>query len=161
MNELFFCDKWSGNYKEPRGLMSKSSAEVAHGKRKTYTVLVGSENKPSCVLDVGDGFVFVNFLDIHLRKYLSHQFIEIEPGELFLQQAVERKFKGDSDTVASAKEFKFKIDGVVHVREVTLFPESVVDEYDVLADISGCYEHYPSFGEYESLIIRERNIQPV
>lgn len=141
--------------------MTESEAEDAHEKKKTYTVLVDSEAKPICVLDVGNKFVFVSFLDRYSRKYLSYQFTEIEVGKLFLQLAVERKFDGDSDTVVSGKEFTFKPDGLVHVREVTRLPETIVDEYDVLADISGCYEKYPEFGDYDRFIISEREIQLV
>ena len=106
-------------------------------------------------------FVFVNFLDRYSRKYLSHQFKEVEVGKLFLQLAVERKFDGDTDKVIFGREFTFKPEGVVHVREVTYFPERKAEEYDIHVDVTGCYEKYPDFGDYDRLIVLERNINPI
>lgn len=69
--------------------------------------------------------------------------------------ATHREFDGDSDQVKKGATYIFKQNGNV----VTLteeFPNGDITRRETSADISGNWENYPDFGEYDSLLRTER-----
>ena len=118
---------------------------------------MGSLERPSHVVLVVDKFVAVDFMDDEFREALSYHFEEIEPGHLFLTMAIHREYEGDTDDVTVGTSYIFKQNGNGFIRRETFDPH-VLDESRERSslDITGNYDRYPDFGEYDHLTVRER-----
>lgn len=160
---VFYCKKWSVAYKEPIDLLSKDDAYKLHSRGAEYTVLIGSDTKPSCFIHVirDKGWVSVSFLDDDLKEFLLYSFKLLDNGTLFLSMAVHREFAKNGErgvgflNVSSGTTYLFNEDGNTIVREESFEPH-VLEESQTVTDISGNYDHFPEFGHYESLIRIER-----
>ncbi|MEZ6066515.1 MAG: hypothetical protein R3B90_12580 [Planctomycetaceae bacterium] len=150
-----YCKQWFRAKKCPIDIWDDGVAQFAHENRKAYSVLSGSIEHPAAFIEIHGDFVGVGFLDDRLREYLSYQFQEVESGRLFLTMATHREFQGDSDNVASGTTYIFKQNGMVDIEG----EDSVAgtkSARQMTSDVSGNWESYPSFGEYESLLKVER-----
>lgn len=105
-------------------------------------------------------WIGVNFLDRLLRVYLNYSFVEVEPGRMFLTMSTYREFEGLSDNVKNGTTYIFKQDGLVLLREQDV-TNKVLRTSKRMADVSGNWDKYPNFGEYESLLRLERSTKPL
>ena len=75
---IYFCKKWAFSHREAIGLLTPKQALALHQKGKCYSILVDSNTRPSCVVDVFEHkdnelkFIDVSFLDGLLRRYLIY-----------------------------------------------------------------------------------------
>lgn len=150
-----YCKSWFRALKEPTELWPSEKAEKAHASRQPYGVLIGDPKAPTRFLEINNDFVGVGFLDERLRENLTYQFQEVEPGKLFLSMATYREFQGDSDTVASGTTYYFSPDGSMKIERESFSPHKL-ETSESKADVSGNYEDYPDFGQYDRLIRSER-----
>lgn len=156
MNQrLFYCKSWFRAKKRPTEIWTEQRARSAHAARLLYTAVVGSNENPSCFLEVNDKFVGVGFLDDKLRESLYYSFKEVEPGSLFLSMATYREFQGDSDTVASGTTYIFEQSGAVKIQKQFFNPHRV-EVTDSTIDVTANYARRPEFGEYDDLVKVER-----
>ncbi len=155
MTKYFYCKSWFWAKKRPTEMWTEEQARKAHDDRKTYTVLVKDVERPYAVVEVANDFVGVTFLDEKLRQSLSYQFEEVEPGKLFLSMATHREFDGDNDQVKAGNSYIFNQDGSLIIRKQSFNPQSL-EEANSSTDVSGNYENYPDFGEYDHLLKVER-----
>lgn len=161
--DIFYCKKWSIGYKKPIDLWSENKARKKHIAGDSYTVLIGSDCNPSCFVEImkNKGWVSVGFLDNELREYSFYNFRLFDDNRLFLSMAVHREFaenEGDGAgilNVSRGTTYIFKEDGSTVVRE-DLFNPYKLEESMTVTDISGNYDQFPEFGEYQSLIRKER-----
>lgn len=77
------------------------------------------------------------------------------PGRLFLSMAVSREFEGNTDEAVSGTLYLFSEDGKATI-ETKNYRKSRL--YETEADVSGNYEMYPEFSQYERLIRAERQL---
>lgn len=162
-SEIFYCKKWSIGYKEPVDLWSDKKARKNHESGEPYTVLIGSDTTPSHVIEVTKkaGWVSVGFLDEELREYLLYSFKLLNNDQLFLSMAVHREFalhEGEGAgfmNVSNGTTYLFNEDGHTVVREERFNPH-LLEESETKVDISGNYEAFPAFGDYRSIIRKER-----
>ena len=150
-----YCKSWFRALKEPTELWSLEKAEQAHGNRQPYGVLIGDPKAPTRFLEINNDFVGVGFLDDRLRESLTYQFQEIEPGKLFLSMVTYREFEGDSDAVTSGTTYYFSTDGSIKIERES-FDSHKLEMSESKEDVSGNYEDYPDFGQYDSLVRAER-----
>lgn len=158
MNQsVFYCKSWFRLKKQPIELWSVDVAYKKHLNGAPYTVLIGSQERPTCFIEVirDKQMVGVGFLDSLQREYLMYQFHLFNENSLFLSMAVHREFKGDTDCVSSGTTYLFKEDGHTVIREENIDPHSL-EESETVTDVSGNYDLFPEFGHYESLIRIER-----
>lgn len=153
--EIAYCEKWWLSRRKPISLMSSQSARRRHDSRKPYVALLGGADRPEYVVDIADVWVSVDFLDDHLRKYLSYSFKEMQPGRLFLKGAYSWQYEGDSDSESSTRILNFEEDGRTVVAEQNAATGDV-REYELTGSVDENWETYPSFGEYSSLLRKER-----
>lgn len=160
MTELYhYAEKWSRGYKEVRGPLTEEQARARHRSGKWYTVLLGSTECPSCFIEVvgENGYVGVNFLDEHLRNYLIYDFQQIGPGRLFNSIGTFRTFVDNSDKVAMVETYRFERDGRLTVTRTDLLTdESEVGSREI--DVTPNFEAWPEFGQYERLLIQDRDV---
>jgi hypothetical protein len=154
---VFYCKHWSLHYKQAVDIWPEKKARTAHERGKPYTVLIQSAERPSCVLSVGKDFVFTRFLDAHLRDWCYYGFSEVEPGLLFIGQAVTREYVGDSAEVSRGELYRFGRAGDMLVRRQSYNPDKAYEDHSVV-DVSSNYSKMPDFGEYEDLIRFQRDI---
>ena len=153
---IYFCKSWFRAKKQPTEVWTEEQARIAHKKKKLYTVLVDSIDRPYCFLEITEKAVGVGFLDEKIRECLTYGFQEFEPGKLFLTMATHREFEGDTDKVASGISYIFKRDGTVQMRREFFNPHRL-ETSTTSADVSTNYAATPEFGEYDDFIRIERN----
>ncbi|EKC2495357.1 hypothetical protein OOO55_004490 [Salmonella enterica] len=163
MDKVFYCKKWSVGYKEPMNPLSENEAKKKHSRGMPYTALIGSDVKPSHVIQVtkNAGWISVGFLDEELREYLLYSFKVLDDERLFLSMAVHREFaeiEGEGAgfmNVSNGTTYLFKEDGHTVIREEHFNPY-LLDESETKVDVSGNYETFPAFGNYQSILRKER-----
>jgi hypothetical protein len=162
--KLTFCNGWFRAKKRPGELWTEKQAKDAFDNRRLHTVVISHDDKPAAFIEFNGDYVGVGFLDHAIREYLSYTFNEVSPGKLFLTQATHREYEGETDRVKSGTSYYFKQDGAVAVKredftwtEGQSSPVGVVSTKDSQVDVSGHWETYPKFGEYDALLRVERS----
>jgi hypothetical protein len=154
--KVFFCKSWFRAKKKPTETWTIDQARYAHENGEPYVVLIDSQERPYCFLEVTKKYIGVFFLDQCLRENLSYEFQGIEDGQLFLREAIYREFDSDTDRVVSGSSYRFERDGKVNVRSETYFPEHFLETFCADVNVSKNFAQIPLFGEYEDLIVAER-----
>lgn len=158
MNQkIYYCKTWSISYKEPIDLWSENKARKKHMAGESYTALIGSDSIPSCFINImkNSGWVSTSFLDEHLREYLLYNFKVMNGDTLFLSMAVYREFDGDTDLVINGTTYHFKEDGHTIIKEDNIL-NNKSERSETYSDVSGNYDKFPEFGNYDFLIRKER-----
>ena len=96
------------------------------------------------------------------REYLAYHFEEIESmKKLFLSEVWYREYSNDeTNEMDYYLHFVFDMEENVSYRKYDEIIKKTIDyESNQTFDISGLYEDYPRFGEYENLIKEERDIE--
>ncbi len=137
------------------------AAKHAHENKLVYYVTIFENKKPYCYLEINKGFFRVNFLDDLLRLYMSYDFTDnfcsTNANKLFLSQIVFWEFEGNSDKMLKITNHVFKADGTFLIIERDLVTNEQIDsEAKNKIDVSYNLEEYPKFGNYDSLIRKER-----
>ena len=153
--ETHYTDGWFRAKKRPGERLSDKEAKDLYERRGLHAAVIGPLDKPRAFIEFNNDYVGVSFLDDLLREYLSYAFQEVEPGKLFLTRATHRYFDGDSDRVRKGTSYMFKPNGDVTVINEE-FPDAGKTQHETTADVSGNWERYPAFGEYDSLLREER-----
>lgn len=73
--ELFFCERWGGNYKSPVTPMPRKKAEKLHAAGKPYCVLVGSETHPRATVHMTQTVAIVSFMNNNINPYVVYIFV--------------------------------------------------------------------------------------
>jgi len=97
--KVFYCDGWFRAKKCAPCRWDEATAMAAHSQRQPYTVLIDSSTAPNCFIEVTNDSIGIGFLDGLLREYLSYEFQEERPRELFLSRVVLREFRERTDMV--------------------------------------------------------------
>ncbi|NVD73514.1 lytic transglycosylase [Duganella sp. BJB1802] len=155
-SSISFCKSWFRAKKKPTEMWSEDQARAAHFSKETYTVLVGSIDRPNCFIDIASGVIGVGFLDEFLRESLTYTFQEVESGKLFLTMATYREFEGDTDKVVGGSSYMFEQDGSVKIRRERFSPYSLETATSTV-DVSSNYSSTPEFAHYDELIRVERS----
>ncbi|GEM_PF-734656 len=154
--KVFYCDGWFRAKKCAPCRWDEATAMAAHSQRQPYTVLIDSSTAPNCFIEVTNDSIGIGFLDGLLREYLSYEFQEERPRELFLSRVVLREFRERTDMVTKGTSYFFHRDGrvVIHRQD---FVSDTLERAETRADVSGNWEPYPEFGDYASLTRIERH----
>jgi hypothetical protein len=143
--------------------LDAKQAKDAFDNRRLLTVVVRSGDQPAAFITFNDGYVGVSFLDPAVREYMVYDFVEKSPGRLFMTQAVHREYDGETDRVKSGTSYFFREDGGVTVErqdftwtEGQSSPVATVSTKETRVNVSGNWDDYPRFGEYDALLRLER-----
>jgi hypothetical protein len=159
--KITYCDGWFRAKKCYTQLWDESRARQAYDKRELHVVLIGDPKHPECFVELMGDYVGVHYLDKYLREYRHHVFVEKEPGKLFMQEYLERQYDGKTDTVVSGDIIRYKPDGLTYLEEFDEIKHEKVS-WKTWCKVDGCWEPYPQFGDYASLIRKERkDIEPL
>ncbi|MEH4263482.1 hypothetical protein ACU63M_19665 [Klebsiella aerogenes] len=160
---IFYCKSWFSVKKKPIDLWGEKKAREIFESGEPCTVLIGSDTNPSHVINFTKkaGWVSVGFLDGELREYLLYSFKLLDNGQLFLSMAVHREFApkiGEGAgfmNVSNGTTYLFNEDGNTIIREEQFNPH-ILEESTTKVNVSGNYETFPVFGDYQSIIRKER-----
>jgi hypothetical protein len=155
METIAFGKSWFRAKKRLTDPWNESKARGAHEQRQPYVAALGNGEGIHCFVEVNNDYIGVGVLDNAMREYLSYQFQELEPSRLFLTMATHREFDGETDRVKSGTTYYFKPDGSVTV-EAEDFTTGHLGTKKMQADVSGNWEEYPAFGDYQSIARADR-----
>ena len=155
---ITYCSGWFRAQKRAIEVWSIDQAKTAYNARTLYAALIDDPITPRCFVECNVDYVGVEFLDERLRSYVCYQFVEKQPGRLFLNMAIYRKFDNDVDRVLHAVIYYYRDDG-----SVTVHKTSGDDTFEANAklDVAANWERYPDFGDYESIIRLERGLSRI
>ena len=137
------------------------AAMYAHENELIYFITITKNDNPYCYFEINKGFYRVCFLDEHLRKYMSYDFTDnfkdANPDKLFLSSITFWEFDGSSDKMTKITDHIFKPDGTFLTIERDLVSnEQINSEAKNKIDVTANWEDYPDFGQYDSIIRKER-----
>jgi hypothetical protein len=154
-----YFEGWHRHYAEAIGALTESEARSRDASGEPYVVVVGDRASPSCFIEVNRALRFfgISFLDRRKHEYLLYTFEQIEPDRLFLKEAIYREYDDDTPRVKSGTVYRFQTDGRMMIESSSgTFRRSEVREARV--DVTPNWETVPSFGSYEGLVKREREL---
>jgi hypothetical protein len=154
---ITYGKNWFAAERRMTEIWTEEQAREAHRTRQPYAILLDFDDIPACAVEVLDDCINVDFLDHLGREVLTYQFQELEPGRLFLSMAVERTFKYRSDQVARGALYLFWKNGKIVIEDHD-FSTMTKTRSEGMKDVSGNWEPYPAFGEYDSITSRERGL---
>ncbi|WP_436873939.1 hypothetical protein [Kosakonia sacchari] len=161
--DVFYCKSWFRAKNKPIDIWLEKKAYKKHIAGESYTALIGSDSTPSCFIEVikDKGWVGVSFLNDKLQEYLLYNFKILGDDRLFLSMAIYREFaERDGEgvgilNVSHGTTYIFNEDGSTVVREEQFHPYKLKESLTTV-DVAGNYDTFPDFGEYDSLIRKER-----
>ncbi|MDR2917737.1 MAG: hypothetical protein LBV72_00015 [Tannerella sp.] len=144
-------------------ITAEEVAKKNHEEGLHYEVTILAEEKPISFLEIvhENNYIGVTFLDEVGRKYLKYQFKEVEPlKKLFLHEVWYYNYLSEDAINEDYRiHFAFDQEGNASYRKYDEINEKTLDyESKEPLDVSGLYEDYPEFGNYERLIKVERNM---
>jgi hypothetical protein len=153
---MSYSEDWSFNYHAAKNPLSAEEAARRHSARRRYAVASGAIDSPDAVILMTGNSALIEFFDDNRDDYLSLQFQEKRPGELFLSMATYRKFRGGEKPI-SAVTFTFEEDGSGRIVEYDGATKGTKVRTVAPANVSLNWEPYPQFGQYEGLLRVERS----
>ncbi len=153
--QYFYSKGWFRAKKKSVAMYAEEEAKQRHDNKDLYCVLVDDVIEPYAFIEINNDFYGVCFLDNKLRENLIYQFVLQANGKLFLQTAVYREYKGDTDKIVSATSYTFKPSGETKITKVNLVNNKKT-ESDITSNVESNWESLPNFGEYDNLLKVER-----
>jgi hypothetical protein len=150
---------WHRYYREATEPLTEREARERHLKGEAYCVVVHeAEVGATAFLEVTRDYFSVNFLDAKRRVYLTYGFEDVGGNRLFLKQAIHSEFAADDDQSVIGTSYYFRENGVVAIERTTHVQTAELTEGS--CDVSANWEVRPKFGEYGSLLRKERLTSP-
>ncbi|WP_369049322.1 hypothetical protein [Tenacibaculum sp. UWU-22] len=146
-------------------------AKYANDNQLLYFVTIYENERPYSYIEINKGFYRVNFFDAYNRVYMAYTFMGKDSiaewrknygNRLFLETIMFWEFEGDTDKMVKITDYIFKPDGSFHITERDLITNEQIDsDAKNKIDVSANWEDYPEFGSYDSIIRKERGIEPI
>jgi hypothetical protein len=152
---ITYAEKWWIGRNRCIKPLTSAKAEQRHQSRLPYVAVFDESSRPTHVVSCGGQWVSVRFLDSMSRSSLVYSFKEVQSEQLFLSQAHYWKYEGECEEPFVTYMFTFDQGGELLItthRAKHEFTESRV----AVACLDGNWVSYPLFGEYSSIMQRER-----
>jgi len=153
-----FTTGWFRAKRKPGKDVSRKEAEEKFKAKELYTAIISENCRLYCFLQHTLDFVYIGFLDNEGREYLKYQFNDSMDGsKLFLTEVQYWEYEGQSDKKIRTEIFQFSESGYIKIHKVNVITrESIQLTSKEFIDVSGLYEDFPEFGEYDNLIRKDR-----
>lgn len=152
--DKLYCKKWWYARKKPIDIMDEKVAYNNHINGNDYSVVISENEVVLYVLDISKNDIFVSYMNECGEKYLTYAFHREDKEKLFLNAAYYHTYEDDKEVETIV--FGFDTNGEMSVLKRNLGSD-VVEEKEAIVDVSVNWEQYPKFGEYDKLIVLERN----
>jgi hypothetical protein len=155
MSTITYCTGWNSIFKEPAEILTTDQARQLHEGRKPYTAIVENGSAWAVVeMCFYQAYCHVLFLDQRRRVANRYSFVETADGRLFLEEAAVNYYANDGDRPSRWELFRFKEDGsLLHDSGEGRGP---ITRKEGKTDVARNYSALPSFGSYESIVVRDR-----
>jgi len=151
--------KWHRHYREPVGPLSVEEARDRDSAGVNYCVAVkGEARNYEAFIEVCRNYLRVSFLDDQGRVYLAYGFEDDGNGRLFLDQAYTSEYSpDDTHNPSIATTYYFKQTGATAIERGirAMNRREVIDTH---CDVDANWEVRPKFGDYETLLVKNRGI---
>lgn len=152
-----------------------SAEDVAfnqYQKDKVYFFTFFRNDIPEGFAEYNNGYFNIGFIDIKSRVYLTYTFKRTEDKKkLFFVKAQYWEYSDDQNSKVKTEIFVFTENGDVKIKKANVITrESIQLTSKEPIDVSGFYEDFPEFGEYDRLVRKDRldsldlsnkNIRPI
>ena len=141
------------------------AAKEAHESGNIYFVTFYEGDNPSCSIESNKDFFRNKFFDEFQREYLMYDFqgriYEEKYGDrLFLTSVLYRYYDGPKENQINAINYIYKANRKKSKVEFNFIINTQENFDDVeIDDVSANWEDYPKFGQYESIIKKERGLE--
>jgi hypothetical protein len=136
--------------------MSMEKARSLFESGESVTALVLDDNQLHAKIEMNKAYFGVNFFDAAAREYMTYEF-RPRDGKLFLENVVFFEFDGDSMKAARREDIGFDPSGMTSTLVRDFAAGEQLKSTPRQVDVSGNWEAYPEFGNYESLLRLERS----
>jgi hypothetical protein len=157
--KIIYTKGWFRRQKKCLEEFSKEKAQNLYAKRQSFSVVIEKDDKPFCFIDFNNKFVYVGFLDVCKRNYLSYEFWEYQSNRIFLKEVYFWKYESETDNKLASTHYKFTPEGDFGIENRNNITKEVVRKYaENKIDVSVLWENYPEFGEFNDITKIERKI---
>lgn len=156
MSAVEYFEKWF--QADKRGILplSPREAEARHAEGRHY-VAVLTNDANTRVIDIGDDWVSVLFLDEDDRIYLRYDFQRVESGDLFLSRTMYLEYRNGDDSPCMSETSVFSRDGSMLIEKTNIETGDVYEKDSSSSDLAENSEAYPAFGDYTSVSRLDRH----
>lgn len=154
--EMKFCEKWWYPRKRAIKPLTKEQAEKYHLAKKPYSVIFTEGESIEYILDISENDIFVGYMNDNCEKYLTYAFHREKEDDLFLNAVYYHDYD-ENNIETEILIFGFETTGQLFMEKRNLLTGDV-EEREAKVDISCNWEKFPKFGEYDSLIKKEREL---
>lgn len=153
--DIIYCDRWAISKKKPWNIIEECDAKLRHEKKESYSAIVKDSNRITNIVEVTDKYISVYFLDEKLRSYLFYVFDIVKNNNVFLRTVTYYLYDDFENIKKECTMAKYEENGYI-VIEQNNFITNVSTETDIIDDVSGNWDNFPNFGQYQSLCKKER-----
>jgi hypothetical protein len=156
MARMTYCRRWNPVLKEAAEILQPEEAESLHRSRQPYSVVLEADAGGAVIVEMCfyQAYCHVLFLDELKRVANRYSFVETGDGRLFLEEAAVHNYRDSSERASDGELFSFKQDGSLsHKTGKTGGP---ISRREGKTNISRNYAALPTFGDYSSIVSRER-----
>jgi hypothetical protein len=151
-----YFDRWHRYHKEPLGPISLDDARRRHDNGESYCVVAWRDGgELVAFIEVAAQYYGVNFLDAKAQTYLIYGFEDVAADELFLKQAIFSEYSGAGERPIKEASYYFDQRGSVTIEKTTA-SSGKAELAEFPWDVSRSWVPRPTFGEYETLLQKER-----
>lgn len=156
MAKVTYCRRWNSVLKEAAEVLQAEEAESLHRSRQPYSVVLEADAGGVVVVEMCfyQAYCHVLFLDELKRVANRYSFVETGNGRLFLEEAAVHNYRDGSERASDGELFSFKQDG--SISHDTGKAGGPISRSEGKTDISRNYAALPTFGNYSSIVNRER-----
>lgn len=153
--ELTYCDRWNKLMTEPMSAFDEVEARRRHEAGELYTAISWVDDRPDAFVEVRfeTAYVGCKFLDEQLRIVLTYRFDRLSVDRMFL---VETRYYNPDDR-SQHETMRFDVDGSMKRKLASTEFLEVADTPLAGDELAILYEPVPQFGQYESVLRRERD----
>ncbi|MDQ3578992.1 MAG: hypothetical protein M3443_15655, partial [Actinomycetota bacterium] len=155
------CEQWNGLLGKPLTPINENEARRRHETGELYTAVGNGSGQERILVQVRleNGYVGIKFLDDRGRDELIYNF-RVTDEKLFLRKIIAYTYDelGANERVPLIVEsITYKPDGTCRNKVDDLRVDHVTEtDYDMV-DVDVHWEPIPSFGDYDSIVRRERD----
>ncbi len=155
VKNIFYCREWNDILNSPMKPFTVAKAKERHNKGEPYCVVIEIITGERIIVDCTADSYYVLFFDAENRRSLSYHFEKVNEEKVFLSKAWFPQYFGQSNKIEKGEVYHFKKNGEVNI--VKSEPKGKNRyESNSIQNVERNYAAIPQFGNYESIIKRER-----
>ncbi len=149
---IVYCGEWSNIRKKPNKILSIEDAIHRSEKGEPYAAVIYENNFLVRVISIDKEAYSVVFYDENQVPYLFYDFKKLN-NQLFLYMVYHYEYR--EEKIIQHTFFRFEEDGKMFTERMDYLTNEVVEK-EGNVDVSSNWEQIPSFGNYSSIMRKDR-----